>query len=250
MIKANYHTHTVFCDGKNTPEEIAEEAARLGLEELGFSGHSYTFFDESYCMSKQGTKEYCESILKLKEKYKGKIKILLGVEQDYFSNEPTEGYDFVIGSVHYVKKDGAYIPLDESPKVLTGAVKKHYNGDFYAFAEDYYALVSDIYNKTKCDIIGHFDLITKFNEGNALFDASDERYKSAAKAAAEVLLKTPAVFEVNTGAMSRGYRGEPYPAKEILDMLKSGGAKLLYSSDCHEAANLLFGFEECGKIIF
>ena len=80
-------------------------------------------------------------------------------------------------------------------------------------------MVSDIYNKTKCDIIGHFDLITKFNEGNALFDASDERYKSAAKAAAEALLKTPAVFEVNTGAMSRGYRDEPYPAKEILDML-------------------------------
>ena len=30
-MKANYHTHTVFCDGKNTPEEIILAAIEKGF---------------------------------------------------------------------------------------------------------------------------------------------------------------------------------------------------------------------------
>ena len=39
MLKANYHTHTVLCDGKNTAEEMVKRALDLGFEHLGFSGH-------------------------------------------------------------------------------------------------------------------------------------------------------------------------------------------------------------------
>ena len=38
-LKANYHTHTTFCDGADTPEEVVKEALRLGMTHLGFSGH-------------------------------------------------------------------------------------------------------------------------------------------------------------------------------------------------------------------
>ena len=66
-------------------------------------------------------------------------------------------------------------------------VKIYYGGDFYAYAEDYYKIVADIYRKTKCDIVGHFDLITKFNQDDALFDTKDERYRNAALAAVRAL---------------------------------------------------------------
>ena len=49
--KRNYHTHTDFCDGQNTPEEMAEAAAKKGFTALGFSGHSYTDFATFYCMT-------------------------------------------------------------------------------------------------------------------------------------------------------------------------------------------------------
>ncbi len=245
MIKANYHTHTSFCDGENTSEEIAATAYAMGLKELGFSGHSYTFFDESYCMSKENTERYKESVRALKEKYKGKMKILLGIEQDYFSTEPTDGYDFIIGSVHYVKKDGVYIPVDESEEDFTEAIKRYYDGDYLAFAEDYYALVADVYNKTGCDIIAHVDLVTKFNEADHLFDTSDKRYKRAAKAAIDSLLETSAVFEINMGAVARGYRTEAFPSKDLEAMIKQGGGRLIYSSDSHRAEQLMLGYEEC-----
>ena len=118
-IPSNYHTHSTFCDGKDTPEEMVLEAIRLGCSEIGFSGHSYTDFDETYCMSIEGTKQYKKCIRELAEKYRDRIRILLGVEQDYFSNAPTDGYDYVIGSVHYIKKDGAYLTVDESAETQT-----------------------------------------------------------------------------------------------------------------------------------
>ena len=51
-ILCDYHVHTTFSDGKNTPEEIVLAAREKGLKEIGFSDHSYTFFDERYCLKK------------------------------------------------------------------------------------------------------------------------------------------------------------------------------------------------------
>ena len=38
-VKANFHTHTIFCDGADTPEEMVIKAIELGFTQLGFSGH-------------------------------------------------------------------------------------------------------------------------------------------------------------------------------------------------------------------
>lgn len=238
---SNYHTHTVFCDGKNTPEELVQEALRLGCPEIGFSGHSYTFFDESYCMSPEGTEEYRACIRELQQKYEGRIRIRLGVEQDYYSEEPTAEYEYVIGSVHYVKKGTEYLPVDESRERQQQVIRQYYNGDFYSFAEDYFETAADLYRKTRCDIIGHFDLIAKFNEGGILFDPEHPRYRTAADRALQTLLQTPVRFEWNTGGIARGYRTEAYPAENITRQICAAGKKPLFSSDCHEAARLLFG---------
>ena len=63
-------------------------------------------------------------------------------------------------------------------------------------------------------------------------------------AALERLMQTPAVFERNTGAIARGYRTQPYPAAWIRDELHARGKCLLWSSDCHDKKDLLFGFDE------
>ena len=80
MILQDLHTHTVYCDGQNAPEDMVRAAIEKGMSRIGFSGHCYTFFDTSYCMSEDGVKEYCAEIAALKEKYKGQIEILLGLE--------------------------------------------------------------------------------------------------------------------------------------------------------------------------
>ncbi len=102
--------------------------------------------------------------------------------------------------------------------------------------------------KTDADIIGHFDLITKFNEGEEFFSESDPRYIKAVDLALSKLLKTERPFEINTGAMSRGYRSVPYPSKNILTKIYEGGGKVIISSDCHDKDYLDYGFELAEKI--
>lgn len=244
MKLSTYHLHTTYCDGKNSAEEMVLKAIELGCPEIGFSGHAYMDFDSSWCMTVEDTENYKREITALKEKYKDKIKIYMGIEQDYYSCLDTDDYDYVLGSVHYVYKDGEYLPVDLSFDATNEFVDKHYGGDMYAYCEDYYKLVADLYNKTKCDIIGHVDLCTKFNEGCRQFDTSNERYVKCATEAVAELLETPAIFEINTGAISRGYRTESYPEGFLLKMIGEAGKKFVINSDTHSTSTIDFLLKE------
>ena len=242
FYKMNFHTHTKYCDGKNTTEEMVKRAIELGFSALGFSGHAYTPCEPEYSMSLEDTKRYKDEILSLREKYRGEINLYCGIEMDYFSETDTSDFDYVIGSVHYLEKDGVFYNIDGSPERFERAVSAF--GGVYPLAESYYALVSDVVRRTNADIIGHFDLFTKFNEGEKRFSESDPRYVAAVENALSKLIPTNKIFEINTGAMARGYRSEPYPSAKIINKLIDSGAKLILSSDCHDAEFLNFGFEK------
>ncbi|MBR5516565.1 MAG: histidinol-phosphatase [Firmicutes bacterium] len=233
MKKINLHSHTTFCDGLNSAEEMVLSAIDKGLDVLGFSGHSYLDFDESWCMSQENTQKYIQEVAGLKQKYKDQITILCGIEQDYMSNTPTCQYDYVIGSVHVIPKDGNFIAVDYSSESLLKAIAEHYDGDPLALAEDYYMMMGDLHRKTNCHIVGHFDLLTKFNEKAPIFDTSHPRYVAAVDRALSELVGSDVVFEVNTGAISRGYTTLPYPSADILKKLCEKGAKVIISSDTH-----------------
>ena len=244
MCYSDLHVHSTFSDGKSTPEEIVLSAIEKGMSKVGISDHSYTLFDESYCINKEKISEYISTVNALKEKYKNDIEILLGIEQDYYSESSTEVYDYIIGSVHYIKVSDEYIPVDESSDILLNAVEMHFNGNIYSLIEEYYNTVADVINKTNANIIGHFDLITKFNENNKMFDETNERYINAYKKAADALLDSKALFEINTGAISRGYRTIPYPSNDIYAYLKKNGAKFILSSDSHHKDTLCYDFDK------
>ena len=70
------------------------------------------------------------------------------------------------------------------------------------------------------------------------------RYVKAWQSAADTLLKTGKPFEINTGAMSRGYRTEPYPARDIREYIRRHGGKLILSSDSHMKDTIIFRFED------
>ncbi|MBE6588241.1 MAG: histidinol-phosphatase HisJ family protein [Ruminococcaceae bacterium] len=243
MIKRDFHVHTTFSDGKCTPEELAELALSLGMTHLGFSDHSYTPFDPDYCMSPEAEAEYKREISRLKEKYRPRIEIFCGIEQDYYSKKRAEGYDYIIGSVHYVKAGGEYLSVDKSAADLRAAVNEHFAGDPLAFAEEYFRTVGEVVDKTCADIIGHFDLLTKFNEKDPLIDESHPRYIKAWQSAVDRLLPTGKLFEINTGVIARGYRSAPYPASPIIEYIKKGGGSFILSSDSHRPT-LCFGFED------
>ena len=249
MQYTNFHTHSTYCDGKNSLEDIVLEALRLGCPQIGFSSHAPMPFETGYSMTQISCLEYINEVRELKEKYSGQIEILLGIETDYFSRIDTTPYDYVIRSVHYVYKDGNYLPVDHSEGVQVESVNSYYGGDFQAYAKDYYSSVAGITLGDRCDVIGHFDLVTKYNEADKLFDTHCDEYRSTVFRTIDAIFDATdgvVIFEYNTGAISRGHRKTAYPDDFILDYLSqnyAGRFKFLISSDAHSKENLLFGFD-------
>ncbi len=240
---SNYHTHTCFCDGADSPEELVLEAIRLDCPEIGFSGHSF-LPGQNWCMTEIRTQEYCDEIHRLQEKYKNRIKVRLGIEQDIRSKIDSSKFEYIIGAVHYVPKSGKLYSVDESRDSFIRAVNEGWDGDFYAFAEDYYSQVSMVWEVTRCNVLAHFDLMTKYNEGQCLFHTDNQRYISAVDRALDQLIQSPCLLEINTGAIARGYRTEAYPEKRIIERWLAAGKELLLSSDCHQKSKLLCCFEK------
>lgn len=91
------------------------------------------------------------------------------MKRTIFPDTSDSGCDYVIGSVHYIKIGGEYFSVDESAEKFKALAENQFGGDYYALAEEYFRLVSDVVDKTKATIIGHFDLVSKFNEGGRFF---------------------------------------------------------------------------------
>ena len=130
--KANFHTHTTFCDGHSTAEEMVQSAIAHNIDILGFSSHSMYPFSSSWHIPVNNVEAYCAEIRRLKEAYKDKIDIQLGFEADYIPNitspDKKGDYkdfqpDFLIGSIHYIVKEGALsaqILQTSTPRAATG----------------------------------------------------------------------------------------------------------------------------------
>ena len=73
--KQNLHTHSLFCDGKNSLEDMVTEAINQGFTSIGFSSHAYTAFpfDECGIKSKEKEKLYLDTISSLIELYLSNI---------------------------------------------------------------------------------------------------------------------------------------------------------------------------------
>lgn len=241
ILDSSYHVHSVFSDGENSPEEIVYAAIEKGMSYLGFSDHGYTPYDDSYCI--KNTDNYIREICRLKEKHKDDIKILLGIEEDAFAPVDRQRLDYIIGSCHYIYKDGKYYPVDTSYQHFEQCFAL-FEGDAVAFAESYYSGFCDYILKWKPDIIGHFDIITKYDEKMQSCFLNNESYKQVASRYARIAAQSGCLFEVNTGAISRGYRTSPYPSASLLWDLKQLDAGIILSSDSHRPDTLDFGFQE------
>jgi histidinol-phosphatase (PHP family) len=59
------------------------------------------------------------------------------------------------------------------------------------------------------DIIGHFDLVAKNNERGRFLDTAAKEYPDLGLEAIHALKGEIPFFELNTGAIARGYRTAP-----------------------------------------
>lgn len=254
MLRGNFHTHTTFCDGKNSAQEMVDQALYLGFTHLGFSGH----MDPDIRMDLEA---YDNEIRHLQNQYRGKLDILRGVELDLLyspqnrqEQELLEGMEYLIGSVHFLEMDGrAAFAVDDTAERLDAGCREFFGGDYYRMAKAYYEQEAQICDRLHCTFAGHFDLITRFNDDRHDLDESDRRYYMPALEAMEYLVSKDIPFEINCGAVNRGRKAELYPNRFLLGNLRKMGGQILINSDAHQKELLNGGFDiavrtavECG----
>ena len=244
MRFSNLHTHTVFSDGKGTVRENIESAIKKNMISLGFSDHSFTPCDTSYCMKLEDYSKYCSEVKRLAAEYKNEIPVFLGIEKDYYSEIDRSMFDYVIASVHYIVRGNDCYAIDHTAKDQQDCRDNVFGGNMMDFVKCYYEMVAEQASVCKPDVIGHFDVIDKFS---ITPEESDEYIRITEEALKETF-KHCKRFEINTGAISRGWRKVPYPAYHLLETLKELGGEIVINSDSHHPDNLDFYFNEAAEI--
>lgn len=249
--KTNFHTHTVFCDGKNTAEEMVQAALAKDFSVLGFSAHSMYPFASYHLVPKQHA-VYCAEIRRLKQGYAGKIEILLGFEADFiegfcaprFDRYKDFAPDYLIGSVHYVPGSGGYFEADGAPDDVSERIRSYFGGNEKKAVQEYFACERQMLRKGDFTILGHPDLIRIQNSKRVLFDEEASWYKQELAALAKEIARSGVCVEINTGGMARGYLQQPYPSPYFLGLLHEAGVPVTICSDAHKVELLDFWFPE------
>ncbi len=243
--RSNLHTHTVYSDGAGTVEENILAAIDKGFVSIGISDHSYTDFDLTYCMKQELEDAYVSEIFFLKEKYKDRIDVYCGLELDGYSKINKALYDYTIGSCHYIKTCDGYFSVDHSREDNYLLLERYFDHDKARFARAYFDTVSECITRQSPDIIGHFDLVSKYG----VMDEDSPIYLSLARNTLATALEITPFIEINTGAIARGVRSIPYPAPYLWRDVKELGGRFVLSSDSHKCQNLDFGFDDSAQLL-
>lgn len=254
MYLTNLHTHTNYCDGKCNTEEMILSAINNNFHSIGISTHGPFIYETDWNIHIRNLEKYMEEVLFLKEKYKNKIDVFLGMEIDYL---PGIGFneleislikrlDYYIGSVHYLGsfKNGEMWTVDYTTDEIFRGVNESFHGNIRLAVETYYKSIADMAEKFQPPIIGHLDLIKKNNKNNVLFDEDEEWYISSVEKCLNTIKGTKSIIEINTGGMARGYTKEQYPSSFILKMIKEKNIPVIINSDAHTAETINYKLNE------
>ena len=252
-MKTNYHTHSTWCDGAASPTEMIEKAISIGFDTIGFSSHAMLPGDMlAWPVTTEKLPRYAAEIRELSKKYAGRIKVMLGFEADFLPGEAmpdrsvyaAANPDYIIGSIHFLRSpDGEIANVDKSPDSFTSDVKSHFDGDYRAFATAYFAAERKMVASCDFDVVGHPDLLRKFNGRLNWLDESAPWYLAELEATADAISKSGKIVEVNTGGISRGWMDDAYPSPQFRAMLRERGVPFVLSSDAHSPAALDCAFD-------
>lgn len=238
------HTHTDAVDGSSCARAMIESAIARGMTAVGFAEHAVQKYDARYGLTDEAEANYISEIARLREEYAGRIIIRCGIERDAFSHCDRTKFEYVLGSAHYIQlPDGRMATVDGNPDGWKKMVQTHFDGDPLPAIQRYYDVLADYVTGYRPDVIGHFDLVTKYNEIHHMFDADSPVYMRMALDSLEKCAQSGALLEINTGAISRGYRTEPYPAIPLLAAWREMGGEVTIGTDSHHESTVDASFD-------
>lgn len=225
------HTHHERCNhAEGSITEYIEAAIDKGIDIIGISDHSPFFYSDkdalypNIAMKKSDFENYVREVLLLKEKYKGKIEILLGIESDYFpkfiklytDKYKAYPFDYIIGSVHFI--DGISVFDTNHWNQLSRKEKIEQK-------QLYYQLIQQSAKSGLFQILGHIDVMKTLH--NDFLSLPNKMVDDTLK----IISNRGIAIEVNTSGEFKGCGW--YPATDVLERAYYYKVDVTFGSDAH-----------------
>lgn len=229
-ILTDCHLHSSFSADSDAPmESMVERGLQLGLTTMCFTEHMDHGMLENGVSFEVDTAAYREGFLELKEKYRGKIELLFGIELGLEARHADflEAYshawefDFIIGSSHTVEGKDPYF-------------KDFYEGrtEEEAYRTYFETIPKNLSAFSNVDTYGHLDYVVRYGP-NKNREYSYEKYKEVLDEALQALVEHGVGLEVNSAGYKQGL-GAPNPCMDIIRAYRRmGGEIVTVGSDAH-----------------
>lgn len=240
----DYHVHSHFsADCEADMKDTIETAIDLGLREICFTDHiDYDYCDPSINFLFD-IAEYTNYFNLMKKRYGNRIKMLRGIEigiQPHIIEKCDKvidkwDFDFVICSMHTCERNDLY------------------NGDFYigktpreAYIKYFEELLYCIRNFKNFNVIGHINILARYNESVAKERLSD--YFDVLEVIFKALIERNKGIEVNTSSLK--YSDTLLLSPDVLKFYHElGGEIITVGSDAHESHVLTHEFDHVYEIL-
>lgn len=234
MFKSDYHTHTYFSyDGEGILDEMCEKAIHEGLDELAVTDH-LDIWSHHPCNYILDIDRSYPAIRAAKEKYAGRLRVVIGAElgqpmvnppaaEDFLHRIPD--LDFVIGSIHNMEND-----LD----VYYYNWKKH---DPEATYDHYLDWLTDYAENYDYDVLGHLTYPLRYMAKAGITLDLRPFYKKFENLF-KIVIRRGKGIELNVSGL-RQEMNTTMPTPEIIRLYHDcGGQILTIGSDAHLAEDV------------
>ncbi len=246
MIKADVHMHTDFShDSDSTPEEMAEGAIRKGLEVICFTDH---FDKDNMDWGAEDVfdpEKYFEKMVQVREKYRDRLQIRIGVELGlqphlgsfYEAFVKKYPFDFVIGSVHSAERTDI-----AQKKVFAGRT------DAEAYRVIFQEMIEDVKAYHGFDVFGHVDYVARYGREREK-EYSYQRFADEIDTLLRILIDKGCGIELNMSGLKYGLPFA-HPHTDVLKRYRElGGELITVGADGHRPEHIAYEFHKVKDIL-
>lgn len=223
----DYHMHTVVSyDGHNTPLEMAQAAAKAGLQEICFTDHldyqlgvpkeTIAYTPETYRTAYENL-----HVPGLSTRQGAEVGMTPWNKDEVSQDLAQYPYDFVLGSVHFINEEDVYYP-----EFWVGR-------DFLATERIYFEeMLRCVQLHDNFDVLGHLTYISKVKGHPSPRIIPVEDHKEVIAEIMKTLIAKDKGMEINTSGVDRC--GDFLPGIPYLKLFKDlGGRIVTVGSDAH-----------------